>query len=159
MRSVVAKLGAVALVQLALVGVAVAPRLSARLTGDEYRLRVAPVDPIDPFRGAYVDLDYPDLHLRDERSEAVDGEGTLYVTLVQDGDVWTAGEFTRVRPSGTPYLACDDREWRIRCGIESLFLPQDEAAAMEQDVAGGSMVAVVKVDGRGNAALVRVEAG
>jgi uncharacterized membrane-anchored protein len=159
MRSVVAKLGAVALVQLALVGVAVAPRLSARLTGDEYRLRVAPVDPIDPFRGAYVDLDYPDLHLRDERSEAVDGEGTLYVTLVQDGDVWTAGEFTRERPSGTPYLACDDREWRIRCGIESLFLPQDEAAAMEQDVAGGSMVAVVKVDGRGNAALVRVEAG
>ena len=61
MRSVLLKVGAVALVQLALVGVAVAPRLSARLTGDEYRLRVQPVDPIDPFRGAYVDLDYPDL--------------------------------------------------------------------------------------------------
>ena len=30
---------------------------------------------------------------------------------------------------------------------------------MEEDIAGGSMVAVVKVDGRGNAALVRVEAG
>ena len=40
MRSLVLKVGAVALVQLALVGVAVAPRLSARLTGDEYRLRV-----------------------------------------------------------------------------------------------------------------------
>ena len=78
---------------------------------------------------------------------------------MQDGEVWTAGDYTRERPSGTPYLTCDDRDWRIRCGIESLFLPQDEAAAMQEDVAGGSMVAVVKVDGRGNAALVRVEAG
>jgi len=159
MRSVAVKVVVVALVQLALVGVAVAPRLSARLTGDEYRLRVAPVDPIDPFRGAYVDLDYPDLSLDDASPDPDDDEGTLYVTLVRDGEVWTAGEYTRARPSGTPYLACDDRDWRIRCGIESLFLPQDEAAAMQEDVAGGTMVAVVKVDGRGHAALVRVEAG
>jgi uncharacterized membrane-anchored protein len=160
MRSVAVKVAVVALVQLALVGVAVAPRLSARLTGEEYRLRVAPVDPIDPFRGAYVDLDYPDLRLTDEPdepSDPEDGEGTLYVTLVPEGAVWKAGEYTRERPSGTPYLACDDRDGGIRCGIESLFLPQDEAAALEEDVAGGSMVAVVKVDGRGNAALVRVE--
>ena len=157
MRSVVLKVGVVALVQLALVGVAVAPRLSARLTGDEYRLRVAPVDPIDPFRGAYVDLDYPDLGDETHRP-TTDDRGDLYVTLVQDGEVWVAGEYSRERPSGTPYLACDDRDWRIRCGIESLFLPQDEAAAMQEDVAGGSMVAVVKVDGRGHAALVRVEA-
>jgi uncharacterized membrane-anchored protein len=156
MRSVVLKVGAVALVQLALVGVAVAPRLSARLTGEEYRLRVAPVDPIDPFRGAYVDLDYPDLDVGPARSE--DERGDLYVTLVRDGDVWTAGDYSRQRPSGAPYLACHDRDWRIRCGIESLFLPQDEAAAMEEDVAGGAMVAVIKVDGRGNAALVRLEA-
>jgi citrate lyase beta subunit len=52
MRSLAAKVTVVALVQLALVGVAVAPRLSARLTGDEYLLRVAPVDPVidDPDR-------------------------------------------------------------------------------------------------------------
>ena len=154
MRSLAAKVTVVALVQLALVGVAVAPRLSARLTGDEYLLRVAPVDPIDPFRGAYVDLDYPDLDLD---RETPGGEGTLYVTLVEDGDVWVASGYTRERPSGTPYLTCNDRDWRLRCGIESLFLPQDEAASMQADLGDGSMVAVVKVDGRGNAALVRVE--
>lgn len=154
MRSVVAKVTVVALVQLALVGVAVAPRLSARLTGDEYLLRVAPVDPIDPFRGAYVDLDYPDLDLD---RETPGDEGTVYVTLERDGEVWVAGTHTRERPSGTPYLTCDDRDWRLRCGIESLFLPQDEAASMQADLGDGSMVAVVKVDGRGNAALVRVE--
>jgi uncharacterized membrane-anchored protein len=161
MRSVALKVIVVALVELALVGVAVAPRLSARLTGDEYRLRVAPVDPIDPFRGAYVDLDYPDLRPGDEFEANDLGDpdegGTLYITLVEDGDVWKAGEYTRERPSGTPYLTCDDRDFRIRCGIESLFLPQDDAAAMQEDVAGGKMVAIVKVDGRGNAALMSVE--
>ena len=154
MKSLAAKVTVVALVQLTLVGVAVAPRLSARLTGDEYLLRVAPVDPVDPFRGAYVDLDYPDLDLD---RETPGDEGTVYVTLEQDGEVWVASAHTRDRPSGTPYLTCDDRDWRLRCGIESLFLPQAEAASMQADLGDGSMVAVVKVDGRGNAALVRVE--
>jgi uncharacterized membrane-anchored protein len=154
MSSLTLKVGAVALVQVALVGAAVAPRLSARLTGDEYRLRVAPVDPIDPFRGAYVDLDYPVLPT-DGRDSARGGD--VYITLVRDGDVWKAGTVGRARPSGTPYLSCDDRGWRVRCGIESLFLPQDEAAAVQEAVGDGAMVAVVKVDGRGHAALVRVE--
>jgi uncharacterized membrane-anchored protein len=153
MNRTVLKMAALAAVQLALVGAAVAPRLSARLTGDEYRLRVAPVDPIDPFRGAYVDLDYPDLHT----DEAPAGSGPLYLSLVRDGDVWTTGTVSRTRPTATPYLACDDRDWRLRCGIESWFLPQDEAADLERRLGDGDLVAVVAVDGRGHAALVRVE--
>jgi uncharacterized membrane-anchored protein len=154
-RTAVVKVVVVALISLAFVGAAVAPRLSARLTGDEYRLRVEPVDPIDPFRGAYVALGYPDIraNAEDDGSDL----GALYVTLVQEGDVWVAGEYLDERPTGVPYLACDDRGWDTSCGIESLFLPQDEAAALEKDVAGGEMVAVVKVDGRGNAALVGLE--
>ena len=148
----------VALVGLALVGAAVAPRLSARLAGDEYRFRVAPVDPIDAFRGAYVDLDYPDLHLRDgEVADQTEGEGTLYVALVRDGDVWRAAGYSRTRPDDAPYLTCNDRDWRIRCGIESWFLPQDEARALEDAVRAGSAVATLRVDGRGNAALIAVD--
>jgi hypothetical protein len=45
----------------------------------------------------------------------------------------------------------------MRCGIESWFLPQDEAIAVERAVASGSAVARVRVDGRGHAALVGVE--
>ena len=153
MRSIALRVAVVALLQLALVGIAVAPRLSARLTGDEYRLRVAPVDPIDPFRGAYVDLGYPDLGTADERGD----RGAVYVILEEEGGLWKAAGYSRERPSGPPYLRCDDRDWRLRCGIESLFLPQDEAAAMQEQVAGGTLVAIVRIDGRGNAALVRVE--
>jgi len=148
------RIGVVALLQLTFVAVAVAPRISARLTGDEYLFRVQALDPIDPFRGAYVDFDYPDLHL-----DRIDDEGTLYVTLQKEGDVWTASGYTRERPPRAPYLLCADRDWQIRCGIESLFLPQDEAAAMQDALRTGAAVAVVQVDDRGNAALVRVEGG
>ena len=155
----------IAVSQLALVGVAVAPQLSARVLGDTYVVRVAPIDPIDPFRGAYVALDYPDLRHDDSQSfdqsglgALDDGEqGDVYVTLVEEGDVWVAGEFSRQRPDDGPYLACDDRSWQVRCGIESFFLPQDEARATEQLLQDGA-VAEIKVDSRGNAAVVGVRA-
>lgn len=142
----------VAVAQLALVGVAVAPQLSARFTGEEYRLRVAPVDPIDPFRGAYVDLDYPDLHGSERQ-----GKGAIYLTLVEQDDVWVEGDFSRTRPDEGPYLACDDRGWELRCGIESWFASQSEAKRLEAEVADEGMIAVVKVDGRGHATLVGLE--
>ncbi len=157
----------IAVGQLGLVGVAVAPQLSARLTGDTYLMEVAPLDPIDPFRGAYVALDYPGLRHDDSESfgEAGlgvldDGEqGDVYVTLVRQdqGGVWTAGEWSRERPDDGPYLACDDRSWQIRCGIESFFLPQDEAAETEDLLREGA-VAEVRIDGRGNAAVLDVRA-
>lgn len=146
-------LAAVVAVQAALVGVAVAPQLSARLTGDSYELRVAPLDPIDPFRGAYVTLDYPDL----QRDSQDDG-GPLFITLTDDNGVMVADDFLRERPSGDqPYLACNDRDSRVECGIDSLFLPQDEAAAMEEVLRDGA-IAEVKIDGRGHAALIDVRA-
>ena len=157
--------GIVAVTQLALVGVGVAPQLSARVTGDTYLVRVAPVDPIDPFRGAYVALDYPDL--RHDASQSFvepglgaldDGEsGDVYVSLVEEGGVWVAETWSRTRPDDGPYLACDDRSWQIRCGIESWFLPQDEARAAEDLLRDGA-VAELRVDGRGNAAVVDVRA-
>lgn len=156
---------AIAVSQLGLVALAVAPQLSARVAGDTYLMAVAPLDPIDPFRGAYVALDYPDL--RHDASESFrepglgsvdDGEeGAVYVTLVQQGEVWAADKWTRDRPEDGPYLACDDRSWQIRCGIESYFLPQDEAAETEDLLRDGA-VAEVRIDGRGNAAVVAVRA-
>jgi uncharacterized membrane-anchored protein len=154
LTSLPGRVAVVVLLQVALLGAAVAPQLSARLVGEEYRFRVAPLDPIDPFRGAYVDLDYPDLNLGDR----VPGdEGAVYLVLAEEGGLWVATEGTRERPAEGPYLTCDDSDWRVRCGIESWFLPQDAARALERAVATGDAVATVRIDGRGNAALVAVE--
>lgn len=152
----IAKVAVLAVTGLALAGIGVYPQVSAHLTGDEIRLRVAPVDPIDPFRGAYVDLSYPDLRVGGHAS-AVGGDdrGDVFIVLRREGDVWVADSWGRDRPDDGVYLACSDRAWELRCGIESWFLPQDEAAAMEREVGDGA-VATVKVDDRGYAAIVDV---
>lgn len=147
---------AAVLAQGVIVGAAVAGPLSARVTGQEYLLRVAPYDPIDPFRGAYVSLSYPDLTtvaLQDGSTGLPDG--TVYVTLVRDGQVWIqGGQPQSRRPATGPYLRCENEGWRLRCGIESLFLPQGEAAETGRLLADGSVLARIKIDGRGNAALI-----
>lgn len=150
------RVAAATLVQLALVPLAVAAPLSARLTGEEYLLEVAPLDPIDPFRGAYVALDYPGLPNRSDAA-GVEAGGTVYVPLVPDGELWTGTRAVGDRPESGPFLRCKDSDWQLQCGIDSLFLPQDEALAMERAVADGRAVARVKIDSRGNAALVDVE--
>jgi uncharacterized membrane-anchored protein len=150
-----ARVAAAVVVQLALVAVAVSGQLSARLTGDEYSFRVEPVDPIDPFRGAYVALDYPDLVPNNENLPG--DRGDVFLPLTEDGEVWAAGTPTRTRPDDGPYLACTDRNYEIRCGIDSWFLPQDEARELEGAIRDGDVVARVRIDGRGNAALVAVE--
>ena len=142
----------VALIQAALVAVAVAPRLSANLRGQEYRMRVQPVDPIDPFRGAYVRLDYPDLDFADGQDDDND-EARLYIRLVERDGFWVSAGQQATRPAEMPYLSCDASNWSVSCGIESWFTNQDEALRLEQVVADGA-VATVKIDDRGNAAIV-----
>lgn len=143
-------------VQLALVAFAVAPQLQARVTGQEYRLRVAPIDPMEPFRGAYVALTYPDLPGGPPMTdgEAPRPQQTVFVPLHADGDLWRGSATTTTRPGSGPYLRCRDEGWQLSCGIESWFVPQDRATAIEEAVRTGHTVAVVRIDDSGNAAIV-----
>ncbi len=159
LRSPSVRLAAACVLSAGLVAVAVAPQLSARLTGETYELAVAPVDPIDPFRGAYVTLDYPGL--AQARPTTWSGGSTpVFVPLrrVAGSDLWTGGRAAREAPDSGPYLRCDAGQGRLRCGIESLFASQDEARRLERDLADGA-VARVRVDGRGHAAVVGLRPG
>ncbi len=147
----------VAVLQLVIVGVAVAPRLSAYARGEEYLLRVAPVDPVDPFRGAYVDLTYPDLQPGNGRRADRPTEGTTFVPLVPDGDFWVAAGYESDRPADGPYLTCHSNGFDVSCGIESWFTSQEEALRLEAEVADGA-VATVRIDDRGNAVIVALDA-
>lgn len=155
------RIAVVAAAQLALVAVAVAPRLSAWATGEEYRLQVAGLDPHDPFRGAYVQLDYPGLPL--ERGGTPGGPvetgRTVFLPLVEGPDgTWGADGVVTERPAEGPYLACEDG-WRLSCGIDSWFATDEEALRLQDALADGSGTATVKVDSRGHAVLVDLDAG
>jgi uncharacterized membrane-anchored protein len=149
-------LAAVLLVQLLLVLLAVLPQLSPRVAGTEVTLRVGPVDPIDPFRGAYVDLAYPDLPDPSLSGEGSDERGTAYVPLRQEGEVWVGGAVQRVQPDGL-HLRCNDDSWRLRCGIESWFVGQSVAAEIERAVRDEDAVATIRVDRWGNATIVALQ--
>lgn len=147
-------LGAVLLAQLLIAGLAVLPQLSPRVSGTEIQLRVAPVDPIDPFRGAYVALGYPDLpdgSATDWRDS--EERGLAYVPLVREGQLWVGGPVQRTEPDGL-YLRCNDDSWQLRCGIESWFVDQSEALAIEQQMISSGAIATVRVDRWGNASIV-----
>ena len=125
--------------QLALVAFAVAPQLSARTTGDEFTFRVQPIDPIEPGRGRYVQLGYPDL--QDPRADWIE-------------PVWVADRMTRTRPDSGTFMKCR-AQWQIRCGIESLFVNENRAPKLEDDLADGAY-ATVRIDPRGNASVVDI---
>ena len=101
--STLTRVALVAVAQLVLVGVAVAPRLSAHMVGQEYRFRVAALDPVDPFRGAYVAVDYPGLRLHDGPSRP----GTVFLPLRQDGGLWVADTVVSHRQIGR--ASCRER--------------------------------------------------
>jgi uncharacterized membrane-anchored protein len=150
---------AVAVAQLACVGAAVAPQLSSRATGEDYLMEVRPVDPIDPFRGAYVTLSYPGLQTPGgSRPPSMDDgrRGAVYVPLVEEGGRWVAADWQRTRPAEGPYLACDDSRWAIRCGIESFFVPHERAAGLQQQLAHEGGVATVRIDDAGHATVIDV---
>lgn len=149
--------------QVALVAVAVAPQLSARLTGDEYRLLVGPVDPIDPFRGSYVVLGYPGLPagMTTDGTDTVVPVGTVFVPLVHDESskegVWKGTTIDAEPPASGPFIRCENRSWTLTCGIDSWFVPQDRALEIERTMRGGHAIAVVRIDSGGRAAIVDLQ--
>lgn len=157
LRTTSARVAAACVVQALLVAAAVAPQLSARVTGVDHRLAVAPLDPVDPFRGAYVELAYPGLPALQADQGGLP-TGTVFLPLERDpsGRLWRGKALTVQQPDAGPFLRCDSEGWRARCGIESLFASQEAARRMERQLASGA-VAVVRIDSRGNAAVTRIE--
>lgn len=147
---------AVVVFQLVLLFIIAAPRLSPRIFGDTYLLEAEPVDPIDPLRGAYVQVTYKGTNV-DIFNSDVFSKDRLYVRLKRKGKYWQFGRYRSKRPSQHPYISCKNRDYDINCGIESLFLPQDKAASMGRKLARRGGIAKVKIDGSGRASLVSLD--
>ena len=116
--SVLVRLAVACLLSAVLVGLAVRPQLSARLTGETYELAVAPLDPIDPFRGAYVTLDYPGLQEARPTSWQ-GGEVPVFVPLQRDRRPACGPVVGRCARRPWPGRTCAATPGRAVCGAAS----------------------------------------
>lgn len=143
------KLVVVALaLQLALLAWVAYPRLSPRLFGREYLIVAHAVDPVDPFRGRYVDLRY------DLGVGYTDLRGPVWVSLRHGRKLWRLGAVTRERPHGTPAMRCESSSSEVRCGIESFFASEANARALAQALVDRGALARVRIDTAGRAAII-----
>jgi uncharacterized membrane-anchored protein len=122
----------------------------ALATGTKVTLRTAPVDPLDPFRGRYVELDYEISNL----TEWSDRPGTVvWVELVKQRDHWVVYRAHLTRPETRRTLIRGVvRNGRVEYGIETYYADEDEAPRLQ----GGQLLVDVVLDDDGQARIDEV---
>lgn len=138
------------IVQLLLLGWVSAARLSPYLFGSEYRVPVQAVDPVDPFRGHYVELVYVN-------PPASFAGGPVWMTLRKQGELWRPAGIVRDRPRGQPAVHCQARDSKLHCGIESFFASEGQARRLDQGLRAHGATARIRIDGAGRAAIVGLD--
>ena len=149
--------------QLVVLLVMIAMKMSVLAYGSNVLLRTVPVDPWDLFRGEYVILNYEiselDVLKISSESRQYNHNETVYVGLKQTEKYWEAVSISRRQPEevlairGVVRSAYDNRVF-VDYGIESFFVPEGQGREIENEMV--NVDAEVSVDSRGNAALRRL---
>jgi uncharacterized membrane-anchored protein len=144
-----------------------AQKIYTRAYGKSVMLKIRPVDPYNILSGYYVTLGYeisnpgsfgaaPGLYDRE----------TIFAIVEKRADgVWHPVSLSHTFPANLPEnrVAIRGRPGysRIEYGIEEFFIPEEKRAEIEQGLRANPDQARVeiKVDARGNAALVRLLIG
>ena len=126
------RLAAAIAVQLLILALVPLRQVSAGRDGRPVTLRTVPVDPFDPFTGAYVALTYE----AEEASPAdaarlVEGQA-VWVTVARATPAWRPVSVTAERPAPAPDRASLRATWRMgRAHVDSagrFHLPPEKAA-------------------------------
>ncbi|MCI0336425.1 MAG: GDYXXLXY domain-containing protein [Acidobacteria bacterium] len=143
-----------------------AQKIYTRATGKSVMLKIRPVDPYNILSGYYVTLNY---EITDPSSfpGAKDVSGNLVYAIIEKGSdgVWHPVSLTNSFPANLPEnrLAIRGRYnyWRTTYGIEEFFIPEDKRDEIEKGLRENrdQARAEIKVDSKGNAALVRLLIG
>ena len=115
----------------------------ALATGTKVTLLTQPLDPLDPFRGRYVELSYEISRLPDRGTPS----GTVYVELIRKGDRWVVYRVHSTHPHGDrPVIRGDAGDGFAVYGIETYYADEDEAPRLE-GLQGRLLVDIVLDDG------------
>lgn len=154
----VALFTAVCALQIGAVGVAVARHEYTLARGTPMRFKLAPVDPIDPIRGRYVQLRFDAQTTNVPRPETSSLERSYFATLATDANGFAyVRELRRDRPSDGDYLVVrvngyGDEGVRIAFGFDRFYAEESAARRIEEGFARNP-------DPMRTYAVVRVRAG
>jgi uncharacterized membrane-anchored protein len=123
-------------------------------SGEEVRLHVQPVDPIDFFRGEYVALSYD---ISGIKTGGAPPGTTVYVPLYETDSHWTSqSAVLRRPPDDVTFIRGQVTEGGIRFGIETYFVEQGESRRYEEAVQSGDLFVDVVLDDEGDAKIKRL---
>lgn len=107
--------------------------------GTVHKLRVAPIDPYDPFRGRYLVLNFSDDEISIEDDSLFSSQWEdAYISLVKDSLGFSVpANASRVKPGGSDHLKCQVRlkygsnELRISYPLNRFYLNEELAPSAE----------------------------
>lgn len=158
----------VVLLQMAVLGSMIWKQETILSTGEKVLLRCGPVDPRSLFSGDYVILNYEITRPDYSRLEKKPGEvlpygkdRVIYLALEKPADskLWKAAAISqdlnwlRTRWQ-TVIMGRTSQYGRIRFGLESYFVPQNEGKIIEQDLK--NVYVEVSITGDGSSAISRL---
>lgn len=132
-------------------------RMYALSTGQEVKLRLAPVDPFDMWSGYFVTLRY-DVSRPDSLAgwKSLKEGDTVYITLQKGEDgAFKAQSVSKNKPSAPLFLKGEMKDAELKFGIEAYFIPEAKRDAIQQNIDAnrGKGFGVISLDANGNAAL------
>ncbi len=144
-----------------------AQKIYTRAVGRSVMLKIRPVDPYNILSGYYVTLNYEISNPSSfgESAGSYRGEQVYAILERRDDGLWRPVSLSKSYPANLPEnrIAIRGRYsyWRIEYGIEEFFIPETQRAEIEQGLRKNPDQArvEVKVDSKGNAALVRLLIG
>ncbi|MES1041956.1 GDYXXLXY domain-containing protein [Peribacillus simplex] len=151
------------------------PPVWTTMTGDVIKIKTAPVDPTDLFRGSYVALKYEIESVKPSQiDDSIKTEFTtknmgdfkkVYVRLKQNEDgLYIVDYVTKEKPGKgvylkgeleIPYDLQNAETIQIRYGLDNYFASEEKAKEMEKEALANPSIAVVKVR-NGNVVLTDI---
>jgi len=153
--------------QLLILAAVPAQKIYTRATGRSVMLKIRPVDPYNMLSGYYVTLNY-EITSPDSFADSGNNHNSDHVYAIlerRDDGRWRPVSLSKSYPANLPEnrIAIRGRYLysRIEYGIEEFFIPENKRAEIEQGLRKNPDQARVeiKVDSKGNAALVRLLIG
>jgi uncharacterized membrane-anchored protein len=153
--------------QLAILAAVPAKNIYTRATGKSLMLKMRPVDPYNILSGYYVTLNFEISNPSSFTGEKNYSSGqTIYAVLEKRSDgIWYPVSLSDVLPAGLSDNLVAIRgsysSLGIKYGIEEFYIPEDKRGEIDRELSGNRDRGRVeiKLDSRGNAALVRLLIG